>query len=179
MARPPRNFEAGIYHIGSTGSDRRALFKVDDDRIDFLDRLARAIWPLGLALLDYVLMGNHYHALVRTPDARLSKALQLLHGGYSRRHNLTHGRSAHLFRAHCFARAITSDADLLIAYRYLARNPVEAGFALDVLDWPWSSARAHAGVEPPRIRLDDATLRDALDDPAGWRARYLRMVRAA
>jgi hypothetical protein len=67
----------------------------------------------------------------------------------------------------------------LTAYPYLARNPVEAGFAADVLDWPWSSARAHAGAEPPRIPLDDGTLRDAFDDQPGWRARYLRLVRAA
>ena len=60
-----------------------------------------AIWQrFELALLSYVLLGSHYHALVRIADARLSQALQRLHTGYSRWHNRRHARSAHLFRAH-------------------------------------------------------------------------------
>ena len=177
MPRPPRDFDAGIYHIGSHGSDTRNLFLTDDDRRNFLERLTFAVWPLGLELLDYVLMGNHYHALVRTPDARLSKALQLLHTGYSRRHNRVHGRSAHLFRAHCLARLLTTTEDLLTVYRYVARNPVEAGFVLDPLDWPWSSARAHAGLERPRVPLDESLLRSALDDDPQWRRQYRRLIR--
>ena len=94
MARPLRSFEAGIYHLAAHGSDVRNLFVVDDDRRDFLERLAFALLALGLDLLAYTLMGNHYHVLVRTPDARVSLALQRLHTGYSRRHNRVHGRSA-------------------------------------------------------------------------------------
>src|SRR5437588_11685764 len=138
MARRPREFFAGIYHIGSHGSDDRNLFLTDGDRRDFLERLAYTVWPLGLDLLDYVLMTNHYHALVRIPDERLSKVLQLLHGGYSRHHNRVHGRSAHLFRAHCLARRVTTTDDLLGVYRYIALNPVDAGLVLEPLDWPWS-----------------------------------------
>src|SRR5947208_5497571 len=55
-------------------------------------------------------MGNHYHTLLRIPDARLSQALQRLHTEYSRHHNRRHRRSAHLFRAHAMTREITSDA---------------------------------------------------------------------
>jgi putative transposase len=143
VARPLRAFEAGIYHLAAHGSDARALFVVDDDRRDFLERLAFAVLAVGLDLLAYTLMGNHYHVLVRTPDARVSLALQRLHTGYSRRHNRIRGRSAHLFRAHCFAKAVGTDEQLLNAYRYLALNPVEAGLVLHPLDWPWSSARVH------------------------------------
>ena len=179
MPRPPRHFGAGIYHIGSHGSDTRDLFVTDDDRRDFLAQLAFAVWPLGLDLLTYVLLSNHYHALVRTPDERLSKALQLLHGTYSRHHNRVHGRSAHLFRAHCFARLVTTNEDLLTVYRYLALNPVEAGLVRDPLDWPWGSARVHAGLETPAIPLDERTLQGALDDDPQWRRRYRRLIRPA
>src|SRR3954451_14427852 len=94
VARPPRNFYAGIYHLAAHGSDQRHLFVGDEDREDFLARLAANCERYELALLSYTLMGSHYHALVRIPDARLSQALQRLHGDYSRRHNRRHGRSA-------------------------------------------------------------------------------------
>src|SRR6266568_5800747 len=177
MARRPRDFEAGIYHIAAHGSDTRSLFLNDEDRIDFLDRLALTFVPLGIQLLDYVLMGNHYHALIPTPDERISKGLQLLHTGYSRRHNRRHGRSAHLFRAHCLARAVTTNEQLLNAYRYIARNPVRANLVLDPQDWFWSGARVHTGLEAATIPLEDKPLRELFDNDANWRARYSRHIR--
>ena len=80
-------------------------------------------------------MGNHYHLLLRTPDTRVSKALQQLHTRYSRLHNKLNGRSAHLFRAHFFARELDSADDLLWTSHYLARNPVAAGIAPHPLAW--------------------------------------------
>jgi REP-associated tyrosine transposase len=176
MAREPRAFDPGIYHLGSHGSDLRDLFVTDEDRIDFLGRLAATCQRFDLPLLSYVLMGNHYHALVATEDERISAALQLLHTSYSRSHNRRHGRSAHLFRAHAYARAIGSNDDLLGTLRYLARNPVEAGFVAHPLDWPWSSARAHAGLETQRISLDEESVSGAFDDPADWRQRYALFI---
>src|SRR3954449_7883270 len=119
MARPLRNLYPGIYHLAARGSDERHLFIGDRDREDFLDRLA-AIWErFELALLSYVLLGSHYHALVRIPDRRLSQALQRLHTEYSRWHNRRHGCRAHLFRAHALTREIRSDTQLVAASRYL------------------------------------------------------------
>ena len=172
MARRPRNLYEGIYHLAARGSDTRQLFVRDEDREEFLERLA-AIWEhFELALLSYVLMGTHYHALVRTPDARLSRALQHLHTEYSRWHNRRHRRGAHLFRAHAMTKEIASDRQLVAACRYLALNPVEAGLVDDPLDWPWSSARAHAGLEEPWIPLAESDLRAAFGDADDWRERY-------
>jgi putative transposase len=176
MGRPPRSFEAGIYHVASHGSDERHLFLDDDDRSEFLERLGLTFWKLDLELIAYVLLTNHYHALVYTPDDRLPRGLQGLHGGYSLHHNLRHGRSAHLFRAHCLARRIVDDDDLIWTTRYLALNPVEAGIVLHPLDWPWSSARVHAGLASAPIPLDDHRLRAALGDKASWRDRYRALI---
>lgn len=179
MPRRPRSFAEGIYHLGSHGSDERDLFVNDEDRNDFLDRLA-AVWKrFELELISYVLLGNHYHTLLRIPDARVSRALQRLHTEYSRHHNGRHGRKSHLFRAHPFAREIESDEDLVNTCRYLARNPVEANLVSDPLDWPWGSARAHAGLEPPRIPLDETSLRAAFGDRAGWRERFRAYIQGA
>jgi putative transposase len=177
MARAPRAFQAGIYHLAAHGSDTRHLFLGDADRRDFLARLGEVCERFELALLSYVLMGNHYHGLLRIPDARLSQALQRLHTEYSRWHNRRHGRSAHLFRAHALTREIANDEQLVATCRYLARNPVEAGLVRDPLAWPWSSARAHAGLERPRIFLAESDLRAAFGGSEGWRERYREEIR--
>jgi putative transposase len=172
VARLPRNFTEGLYHVSCQASDTRFLFLSDAERDLFLDGLAAMLDRFELGLVTYSLMSNHYHAILFTPDARLSTALQRLHTWYSYRHNKARGRTAHLFRAHFFARELGSDDDLLWACRYVARNPVEAGLVAHPLEWPWSSARAHAGLERPRIPLDEEPLRAALGGQPDWRARY-------
>jgi putative transposase len=176
MARSLRLLAAGIYHLTAHGSDTRYLFVDDQDRADFLERLAVVCERFELGLLSYVLLGNHYHGLLRVPDARLSRALQRLHTEYSRHHNRRRRRSAHLFRAHPYTGEIESDAQLVAACRYLARNPVEAGLVDDPLEWPWSSARAHAGLERPRIPLAEGDLRAAFGGTDGWRLRYREQI---
>jgi putative transposase len=172
MGRKLRAFTEGTFHFSSHASDKRDLFLNDGDREDFLDRVAHVCERFLLAVVSYVLMGNHYHVVLRVPDARVSEALQRLHTDYSREHNRRHGRKAHLFRAHAMAREIVSNEDLVGTCRYLARNPVEANFVDDPLAWRWGSARAHAGLEAARIPLDETDLRAALGGSASWRWRY-------
>ncbi len=179
MARPPRNFVEGLYHVACQASDTRFLFLGDEDRELFLDGLAATCQRYELGLVTYTLMSNHYHLVVSVPDARLSTALQRFHSWYSYRHNRRRRREAHLFRAHFFARELTSNEDLLWACRYVARNPVEAGLAPHPLAWRWGGARANAGLERPRIPLDEGPLRAALGGRPGWRDRYREFLGAA
>jgi putative transposase len=163
---------------GSHASDTRDLFLTRDDRRTFLDRLALIVTRFDLRLVAYALLGNHYHLVLATPDGRVSRALQQLHGWYSRIHNRRHGRSAHLFRAHFFARELKSDSALLVACRYVAHNPVAAGLSRDPFSWPWSSTAASAGLVEPEIPLDPAPLRAALGDRDDWRVRYREFIAA-
>ena len=176
MPRRPRAFVEGIYHLGSHGSDLRHLFLDDEDRTTFLSRLGLMMERFALRLVEYALLGNHYHLILATPGGRISTALQQLHGGYSRAHNRRHERSAHLFRAHFFARELTSDEDLLVACRYLAHNPVKAGLVRDPLSWPWSSAAVTAGLTEATIPLDPEPIRVALGDRNDWQQRYRQFI---
>jgi putative transposase len=178
MPRPPRAFVEGIYHLAAHASDARDLFLSGDDRTTFLDQLALVIERFNLPLISYALLGNHYHLVLTTPGGRISSALQQLHTWYSCTHNRRHERSAHLFRAHFFARELRSDEDLLGACRYVAHNPVAAGLANDPFSWPWSSTAASAGLVDPPIPLDPDPLRAALGDTDDWQARYRGFIEA-
>jgi REP-associated tyrosine transposase len=179
MARSPRAFVAGIYHLGSHASDERHLFSSDAECEVFLKGLGHVLARFELGLVSYTLMGNHYHLLLRIPDARVSRAVQQLHGWYSRLHNRLNGRSAHLFRAHFFARELESDEDLLWAARYLAWNPVAAGLAAGPFAWRWSSAAATAGLTRPALPFELGPLQAALGDRPGWQRRYRDFIEQA
>ena len=99
MARAWRiEYEGALYHVLSRGNERRDIFLDDDDRMLFLTGLAEAGERFAVDVLAYVLMGNHYHLLLRTRRANLSKAMQWLGLSYTTRFNFKQSRSGHLFQ---------------------------------------------------------------------------------
>ena len=165
-------YARGIYHVAGHGSDDRSLFLDDLDRHFFLAHLNETATLLGVRVISFMLMTNHHHVLLDTPDSRIAAALHRLHGGYARHHNIRHARTAHLFRAHPLARRIEDNDDLKWTERYIARNPVEAGLVPDPFDWFWSSVHAHAGLAQAPIPLYEAPLRGAYENHPKWRDHY-------
>lgn len=99
MARQWRiEYEGAFYHVLSRGNERRDIVLDDEDRHLFLEILGRMSDRFATQILAYVLMPNHYHLLVRTPEANLSRALQWFGVTYARRFNDRHNRNGHLFQ---------------------------------------------------------------------------------
>ncbi|MCV6614657.1 MAG: transposase, partial [Cellvibrionaceae bacterium] len=94
----------------------------------------------------YCLMGNHYHLLVETPEANLSKGMQKLNGVYTQRFNRKYGRVGHVFQGRYKSILVDKDSYLLELCRYIVLNPVRAGLVRTAKDWPWSSYRATIGA---------------------------------
>ena len=181
MPRPPRAWvPGGIYHVFSRGSNRHALFVYDSDRIDLLEYAAIVAERYELECWAYALMTNHCHFLFRTPevpDHVLSSALRDLNGTYSRRFNRRHSREAHAFRNRFGAVLQETEEQLLGAARYIVRNPIEAGLCGHPSEWPWSSYRATAGLEPPPPLLTVASLLSLFaDTPDAAMAAYVDFV---
>jgi putative transposase len=148
MPRQPRTFEpGGLYHLFSRGSCRREISIDDGDRIDFLVCAERAFARHGMECLTYVLMPNHYHFVVHTPNGAISAPMKELNGRYSLRFNRRHGRVAHTFKNRFGAVHLKREGHMLWATAYVAANPVRAGLCPRPEDWPWSSYRATMGLE--------------------------------
>ena len=83
MARALRiDIRDGWYHVMARGTDRRTIFEDERDHGHFLELLEEMGVRYGVKLHAYVLMGNHYHLLVQTPHANLSRAMQWLNVSY-------------------------------------------------------------------------------------------------
>jgi putative transposase len=145
MARPLRiDQEDTFYHVLNRGNERRVIFRDDHDREGFLERLGRCSERFSLGVYAYVLMGNHYHLLVRTREANLSAAIQWLGVSYSTWYNARHHRSGHLFQGRFKSFLIPEDAYLYRLLLYIHRNPLRAKVVERLANYPWSSYRALA-----------------------------------
>jgi putative transposase len=96
-------------------------------------------------VLAYCLMGNHYHFVLHTREANLSRLMRHINGVYTQVFNRRHGKVGHLFQGRFKAILVDRDAYLLEVCRYVELNPVRAGVVDAPAEWPWSSYRAHAG----------------------------------
>ena len=114
--------------------------------------LAQSVYRYRWTCLAYCLMTNHFHLVLSLSAPNLSRGMHRLNGLYARRFNERHGHHGHLFEARYSSILMKSEEHYLDAIRYVALNPVAAGLCEDPADWPWSSFRATAGLDPcPRF----------------------------
>lgn len=178
MSRPLRLDHAGaLWHVTSRGNERREVFRDDEDRREFLRLLGRAVDLFGWRLHAFVLMGNHYHLLVGTPEATLSRGMRQLNGDYAGHFNRRHGRDGHVFQGRFKAVLVQRESHLLEVARYVVRNPVRAAMVKSPEEWPWSSYRATAGLEPAPAWLDASFVLEVFGTRrAAAQARYREFV---
>ncbi len=117
----------GRYHVTARGNEKKAIYRDDSDRTHFLELLGEAVERFGIRLHAYVLMENHYHLLVETPEANLSRALQWLNVSYSVWFNRRHNRVGHLFQGRFQAVVVEDDGGWQEVARYVHLNPVRIG----------------------------------------------------
>lgn len=145
MARQVRiEYEGACYHVLSRGNARSDIFLCDEDRQDFLDLLGEMAERFDVTVYAYVLMNNHYHLLLKTRKANLSRCMQWLGTGYTRRFNLRHSQCGHLFQGRFKNIIVENDVYLMQLSCYIHRNPLRAGIIKRLADYQWSSYRCYA-----------------------------------
>ncbi len=146
MARPLRvEYPGAYYHVINRGNGGEKIFKNDRDKEKFLEYLATAVQRFSVIVHTYCLMDNHFHLLLQTQDANLSKAIQWLNVSYATYFNKKRQRSGHLFQGRFKAVLVDADEYLEQLSRYIHLNPVQAKIVAKPMDYPWSSYPAFVG----------------------------------
>lgn len=149
MARPLRIEYAGaLYHVTSRGNRQEAIYLNDQDRQDFLSILRQVCERFNWLVHAYCLMDNHYHLLIETPEANLSKGMRQLNGVYTQTSNRNNNRFGHVFQGRFKGILVEKETYLLELARYIVLNPVRARMVRHAKEWPWSSFGSTAGDCP-------------------------------
>jgi putative transposase len=143
-----------MYHVMSRGVRGLPLYTDDTDRRHFLGLLGEACSRYDWLVYAYCLMGNHYHLLIKTMQANLSRGTQWLNGQYIRWFNRTHDQLGHGIFRRFNAVLITDDAQLATAACYILRNPVRADLSARAADWHWSSYSPTVGAGAAPVYLE-------------------------
>ena len=161
----------------SRGNIKQDIFLSDDDRLDFLEKLADVVSECAWVCYAYCLMGNHYHLLIETPQANLSEGMHKLNSYYSKRFNWKQEKVGHLLQGRYTSRLVEKDEHLWEIIRYMPLNPVKAGLVSEPEQWIWSSYRPIAGLAPAPGFLDvEYTLSLFGNDKSIAKQEYMRFV---
>jgi REP element-mobilizing transposase RayT len=120
---------------GNRGED---IFLTDKDRKVFLDGLTDSCETYRIKLIAYVLMSNHFHLLVQTPQANLSEFMRHFLITYTVRFNRRNGRTGHVFQGRFKSLLVDEDEYLLPLSRYIHLNPIRTSQFKDA-DFPTKS----------------------------------------
>ena len=87
MPRPQRiEYENAFYHVMNRGRGRQIIFHDETYYQAFINTLVEAHKRFNCVIHAYCLMNNHYHLLIETPDANLSRVMRHINGVYTQRH---------------------------------------------------------------------------------------------
>lgn len=158
MARSLRiEFPGAHYHVMARGNNGQEIFVTDDGRRLFLDTLSEVCRQTGWLVHAYVMMSNHYHLLIETPEPNLVAGMKWFQGAYTQRFNLLFQRRGHLFQGRYKAIPVASDPQdggqeyFREVSTYIHINPFRAGlcgigFQAPLECYAWSSYPSYCGL---------------------------------
>jgi putative transposase len=111
-----------------------------------------------LRIHSFVLMNNHFHLLVRTPRANLSEAMSYFMRETSREIARQSGRINQTYGDRYHRTLICSNHYFMHAYKYIYRNPVEAGLTARVENYPHSTLHGLIRGSHCLIPIEEDTL---------------------
>jgi putative transposase len=177
MARPLRpEYPGAVYHITARGNGGQEIFTKTGDKDRFLDVLSEVVSIFDWIVFAYCLMDNHYHLVIETPAANLSKGMRQLNGIWAQRFNMQNKKAGHLFQGRFKAYVIEKESYLLEVLRYVVLNPVRAGICRRPEDYSYSSYLKTAGLTKPGLVRADWVISQFGADVAGAREAYRRFV---
>ncbi len=185
MARAIRIQYAGaFYHVMARGNRRERIFRDENDRRFFCETLGEACERTGWRVHAWVLMSNHYHFMLQTPEPNLVAGMQWLQNTYTRRYNSRHRLWGRLFGDRY--KAVLNEGGSAYYYcslmDYLHLNPVRAGLVRvgkgeSVRDYPWSSVATGYAVgasqRAPWLAVTEGLAMAQCADTAAGRRRFV------
>jgi REP element-mobilizing transposase RayT len=140
------------------GDGGKNVFDDDKDRFAWTDLIEKAHGRFGWRVHAWVLMGNHFHLLLETPEPNLVAGMKWVLGVFSQGWNRRRGRRGHVFQGRYKAVVVNGEAAdgsyFKIVADYIHLNPVRSGWVGGdtggrLRSWRWSSFGAYAGGKIP------------------------------
>ncbi|HVH47954.1 MAG TPA: transposase [Labilithrix sp.] len=197
MTAPRRILPGATAMITRRCTQRQYFLRPDEETNRIFNYcIAEAASRYEIGLIAWVVMSNHYHAVVYDPKGQLPKFIEHLHKMLARVLNARWGRWENLWATEetCIT-YLATPADVFRKVLYVLSNPFAEHVVDRLVDWPGSSSISHlagkrttecrpdaffrvGGVMPESVELQTMLPPDilAVETAASWEARMLEAI---
>ena len=170
--------DQGYYHIVTRGIDHRRLFRYKQDYDLFLEIIATYLKQFKVHVMNYCLMPNHVHLLMKAELALdLPVFMKAILQVYAAKFRSKYKSVGFIFQNRYKSRLIDNDAYLLECARYIERNPIRAKIVEDAEEYSWSSYHYYAkGTFDRIITLPNPLYLDMADSDTKRKEAYVSFI---
>lgn len=176
-------YEGALYHVLNRGNYRRDVFETAGAAQAFVTAVEEASVRYRWRIHAYVVMRNHYHLAVETPEPNLVDGMHWLQGTIATRFNRLRGERGHLFQGRYQSLLVEDFGAMARLVDYIHLNPVRAGIVSveQVAAFRWSSLRrfVRGGRFEGLVASDWLETMGLKDNPDGWRVYLDRLAAKA
>ncbi len=145
-------YAGGVYHVMARGDGGKTIFESDEDAKSFLFRLSQVCGSHGWRVHAWVLMKNHFHLLLETPEPNLVTGMKYLLGTFSQGWNSRRARRGHVFQGRYKSVPVSAEVESPYYFRIVAdyihlnpaRSKVAGGKQGKLVSYKWSSLQDYA-----------------------------------
>lgn len=136
-----RIIDAGLcYYVTSVTRNREPLLKDEKAALFLIHTLAYHKFIYDYMLYGFVVMPDHFHAVIQPQGSyTISQIMHHIKGTFARKYNAFSGHKGHVWQKGYYDRIIRGPQHLRKTIDYTHANPVRAGLAKSVEDYPYSS----------------------------------------
>ncbi|HBN83418.1 MAG TPA: transposase [Clostridiales bacterium] len=147
LARSARKINPeATHHIMCRSISEINLFRDDEDKREYLIRMAKYKRKYQCSILAYCLMSTHVHIHFDPQGCDMSKFMQSLNLSYVLYYNRKYNRHGHLYQDRYKNVVIEDDRYNLAVSAYIHNNPKDiSGYKDHVQDYPFSSYGIYTG----------------------------------
>lgn len=140
MARQLRiEYKDAYYHVMAHGNGFQWIYKSKQNMNDFIQILQEVKNKYNIFIHAFVLMQNHYHLLIETPEANLSKCMLKFNRDYSKLLNRFLKRKGAIFKQRYKSILVEKEYYYLNLIRYIYQNPIRCGIVKKAEEYTGSS----------------------------------------
>lgn len=175
MARKLRlEFPGACYHVINRGNYRRNVFAPKGAAEAFVRCLSETAERYCWRVHAFVVMRNHFHLAVETPEPNLSQGMKWLQGTWAMRLNRYWGEMGRPFQGRYKALHVEPGDAFVQVCHYIHLNPVRARVLSvgQVFEYPQSSLAWFLRKDRPKWLVAATVLVGSgglVDSPTGWR----------
>jgi len=139
MRRARLTFQGAYHHVMNRGINGEKIFEKGKWKDNFLKIIQNKSRKLGIKVLAYCIMDNHYHIVLQNSSGRLSQFMKDLNGQYGLIYRKIVGGKGYVFQSRYKSTLIQEGEYLIMATLYVLLNPVRAKITNNPYNYMWSS----------------------------------------